>query len=288
MKTLYTQHTSLPAKYLKLKILEFLKEDCANHDLTTEFSTLNNSPIQQAYLIAEQNLVFAGTPIIDYMFKNCDIHMKVNDGDICYQGDVIGSICGKAHLLLSNERVLLNLVQRLSGIASLTKEYINVLNNKEIKILDTRKTTPGIRLFEKYAVNIGGGYNHRMDLFDGAMFKDNHLIILKDIHQTLNLFTKKHPDKKIQIEVDTFKQLETIIQSLNINIDAILLDNMPITETTRCIDLIRNKLPQCFIESSGGINLQTIAKYRTIDIDGISIGALTHQAVSKNIKFEFK
>ena len=288
MKTLYTQHTSLPPEYLASKILEFLKEDRANNDLTTQISTLNKLPIKKAYLIAEQELVFAGEPIVNHMLTQCKINTKKHDGETCYPGDVIATVCGKADLLLSNERVLLNLIQRLSGIASLTKKYVTKLNNQEIKILDTRKTTPGIRLFEKYAVNIGGGYNHRMDLFDGTMFKDNHLTILKDMNYTLTSLRQTHPNKKIQIEVDTFSQLNKILQSTTINLDAILLDNMSIDETKRCIDLIRNKLPLCFIESSGGINLQSISKYRKIDVDGISVGGLTHQAVSKNIKFEFE
>ena len=126
MKALYIQHTTLPAEYLTLKISEFLKEDYANHDLTTQFSALNSLPIKKAHLIAEQELVFAGEPIINHMFKNCEINMKAHDGETCYKGDVMATICGEATLLLSNERVLLNLIQRLSGIASLTKMTISL------------------------------------------------------------------------------------------------------------------------------------------------------------------
>ena len=288
MKSLYVQHTQLPLDYLNLKITEFLKEDQANNDLTTQISTLNNQSVQKAQLIAEQNLVFSGKQIINYMFQNCEIIMHMDDGDVCADGDIIATIQGTASHLLSHERVLLNLIQRLSGITSITQEYVKALNNSKIKILDTRKTTPGLRLFEKYAVNIGGGYNHRLDLFDGIMFKDNHLAIIKNLNEIVNQIKSKQPNKKLQIEVDTFNQLSSLIQSLSINVDAILLDNMDISETKQCISLIREKFPKCFIESSGGINLKTISNYQTIDVDGISVGALTHQAVSKNIKFEFE
>ena len=288
MKTLYAQHTKLSSKYLDLKIKEFLKEDQANNDLTTQISTLNNQNTQKAQLIAQQNLVFSGKQIINYMFQNCAVTMHIDDGDICADGDIIATITGGAAQLLSHERVLLNLIQRLSGITSITQQYVKILNNSKIKILDTRKTTPGLRLFEKHAVNIGGGYNHRLDLFDGIMFKDNHLTIIKNLNDVVNQIKRKQPNKKIQIEVDTFVQLKKLIKSLLTHVDAILLDNMNISETKQCISLIREKFPQCFIESSGGINLKTISNYQTIDVDGISVGALTHQAVSKNIKFEFE
>ena len=147
MKSLYVQHTQLPLDYLNLKITEFLKEDQANNDLTTQISTLNNQSVQKAQLIAEQNLVFSGKQIINYMFQNCEIIMHMDDGDVCADGDIIATIQGTASHLLSHERVLLNLIQRLSGITSITQEYVKALNNSKIKILDTRKTTPGLRLF---------------------------------------------------------------------------------------------------------------------------------------------
>ena len=160
--------------------------------------------------------------------------------------------------------------------------------SSNIKILDTRKTTPGLRLFEKHAVCIGGGYNHRFDLYEGVMIKDNHLIIIDNLDLTLQTLKTEHPNKKIEIEVDTFDQLEKFLDLLSVSVDAILLDNMNKSETIKCVQTIRQHLPSCFIESSGGINLDNILNYKDVGVDGISIGALTHQAQSKNIKFEFQ
>ena len=287
MKTLYSQQTVLSSQYINSKIQEFLNEDYAHKDITTKFSLLKKSTIVIADIIAEQNLIFTGTPIIMSMFQDCQISIIIQEGNQCNTGDKLVRIIGDATLLLSRERVLLNLIQRLSGIASLTHHYVNTLNTKSIKILDTRKTTPGLRLFEKYAVTIGGGYNHRVDLYDGVMFKDNHFTVLNDLKKSITQLKIKYPNKKIQIEVDTFNQLALIINQIDLQIDAILLDNMIPNETIKCVQLIRSKLPNCFIESSGGITLENINNYKHIDIDGISIGALTHQAVSKSIKFEF-
>ena len=288
MKLLYTQCSTLPLDYIEKKTQLFFKEDNADRDLSTLFSTKTNNPKTTANLVAEEGLIIAGLPIINVMFKNYYIKQHKQEGDICQAGETLCSISAPASVLLSNERILLNLIQRISGVASLTNTYVKTLNSSKIKILDTRKTTPGLRLFEKYAVYIGGGYNHRFDLYDGIMIKDNHLVIIKSLDSSLMQLKKEHPTKKIQIEVDTFNQLELIFNSIQTKVDAILLDNMNKTQINQCAQLIRTYSSKCFIESSGGINLKNILNYKDSDIDGISIGALTHQAVSKNIKFECK
>jgi len=289
MKALYTQQTNLPLEYVNLKIKEFLNEDRVPQDLTTQFTLLQKTIIIKADIIAEQNLIFAGGLIIKSIFRECDILMLAPDGSQFFPGDKIATIEGNAKTLLAKERVLLNLIQRLSGVASLTNKYVKTLNTPSIKILDTRKTTPGLRLFEKYAVTVGGGYNHRMDLYDGVMFKDNHLTVLDNLKKTLIKLKEKHPNKKIQLEVDTFNQLESLLHEVDFQnqVDAILLDNMSSKETAQCVELISSKELNCFIEISGGITLDNIKKYKQLKIDGISIGAITHQAVSKNIKLEF-
>ena len=289
MNTLYAQQTTLPSKYINSKVLEFLKEDYADQDITTQNLLLEINKTVTSNIVAEQKLIFVGEKIIKNIFKNCQIQHLIQDGQQCQSGDKIATIIGDPRLLLSRERVLLNLIQRLSGIATLTDKYVQTLKTPNIKILDTRKTTPGLRLFEKYAVTIGGGYNHRMHLYDGAMFKDNHLTILNNFSKTIKTLKNNHPNKHIQIEVDQIQQLRNILQSIpnTQDIHAILLDNMTLNEIRQCSKIIRMKLPHCFIESSGGITLTKILDYQHIDIDGISIGALTHQATSKNIKFEF-
>jgi len=288
MKPLYTQQEELSKQYIQTKITEFLKEDSAETDLTTEAALLNKTTQAVGQIIAEEDMVFVGGSIIRCVFKNAKKQKVISNGQRCKAGDIIATIAGDAQLLLSRERVLLNLLQRLSGIASLTSRYVKTLNSEQIKILDTRKTTPGLRLFEKHAVTVGGGYNHRLNLSDGTMFKDNHLAIITDLNDSLNQLKKKYANKNIQIEVDTKAQLETLFNNTSIQIDAILLDNMSPDEVIRCSQIIRTQAPQCFIEVSGGITLENLLKYRDTDIDGISIGAITHQAVSKNIKLEFK
>lgn len=287
MNLLYTQQKVLKKKYIKNKINLFLKEDKAEYDLSTKY-TIHNKKKFNAELVVEERLVFAGKKIIEYIFRNSNIIFLKKDGELCKKGDIICKIEAPAHTILSNERVMLNLIQRLSGVASLTFKYTKQVEGSNIKILDTRKTTPGLRIFEKYAVSIGGGFNHRLDLFDGVMLKDNHLAIKQDISDSLLKFKQKYPTKKVQLEIDFFQQLKTIYCPNKKKIDAILLDNMDRLETIKCVDYIKQMNKKCFIESSGGINLKNIKNYIGTGIHGISIGALTHQATSKNIKLEIK
>ncbi len=287
MRALYNQIKNIPKTYLANKLKDFLKEDMHHLDLSTIHISKRNKIIC-ARLVAEEDLIFVGNPIIKELFKKTQIKSLQCDGKACKRGSTICSIEGEFSELLSKERVLLNLIQRLSGIASLTNQYVNHINTKNIKILDTRKTTPGIRVFEKYAVKMGGGYNHRLNLNEGIMIKDNHLVIIDHINDILKKIKKQNPTKMIEIEVDHFEQIVELKKQTNLNIDAILLDNMNAQEIQKCTQYIRKEFKNCFIEASGGINLKNINKYKKLDVDGISIGALTHQAVSKNIKLEFE
>ena len=287
MKLLYAQQTALRKEYIKNKIDLFLKEDKAENDLSTTY-TVSNKKKFIAELVAEERLVFVGKQIIEYIFRTFNIKFYKKEGHFCKNGDIICQIEAPAQILLSNERVMLNLIQRLSGVASLTRKYANQVKGFNIKILDTRKTTPGLRSFEKYAVSVGGGFNHRLDLFEGVMLKDNHLAVKKDISPVLIKIKQKYPTKKIQLEIDFFQQLERIYYPNQKDIDAILLDNMDRLETIKCVDYINQINKSCFIESSGGINLKNIKNYIETGIHGISIGALTHQVTSKNIKLEIK
>ena len=288
MKALYTQHSKLTSQYIDQKLNDFLIEDHADTDLTTKVTLLNKPSTATAKIVVEQKLIFVGTDIIKRIFNDADINILVSEGTKCVPGDVVATIKGESQLLLSRERVLLNLLQRLSGVATLTNQYVTQLNSSAIKILDTRKTTPGLRLFEKHAVTVGGGYNHRLDLEDGVMFKDNHLAIIANISSSLKKIKEDHPGKKIQIEVDTIEQLQNLCHDNLIDVDAVLLDNMLPEQVIQCASLIRKNNNKCFIEVSGGITLDSLSDYNQIDVDGISVGAITHQSVSKNIKFEFE
>ena len=287
MKQLYEQHKTLDKNFLIKKIDEFILEDKANNDITTKHLTQNNDK-RLAYIVCEEAMIFAGEQILKHIFENDKCEIYKQDGKKCESGDIIAEVQAPQEYLLTRERIVLNLLQRLSGIATLTAQYITAVNNDEIKILDTRKTTPGLRAFEKYAVTVGGGYNHRMDLEVGSMFKDNHFILSTQFTNLIQTFSDQHPNKKLQIEVDDYKQLTSICSNISCKLDAVLLDNMNPDEARQCINLIRKTQPKCFIELSGGINLNTIEKFNSLDIDGISIGALTHQAQSKNIKLEIQ
>ena len=274
---------SLDNNHIKEKITEFLKEDCTDQDYTTRITIPQNH--QSTYTMeAEENIIFAGTPILLEIFSDCKVKMFVNDGDQIKKNHNICEIKGQTRNILGRERVALNLIQRLSGIATLTRQYVKIVkmsNAANIKILDTRKMTPGLRLFEKYAVHVGGGHNHRLNLSDGILIKDNH-IVHRSIKETF-LAAKKNKQHKIEIEVDNLKQLSTV---LPFKPDGILLDNFTPTEITKAIIVIKayKSNHEIFIEASGGITLYNLKKYLIKDLSAISIGALTHQAQSKNIK----
>tara|TARA_A100001015_G_C15029432_1_gene732326 strand:- start:1723 stop:2589 length:867 start_codon:yes stop_codon:yes gene_type:complete len=287
MRALYNQQKTIDPELLSKKIKEFLAEDRADQDITTAHISSNHDNQKTAHIIAEENMVFAGEQILKNIFNTEKHQIIIKDGMHCNPGDIIATVFSKPSLLLTRERVTLNLLQRLSGIASLTNQYVEIVG-KKIKILDTRKTTPGLRVLEKYAVTVGGGFNHRLDLEAGSMFKDNHLILSNNFNEVVYKFKKKHPNKKLQIEVDTYEQLYQICTSISFNIDAILLDNMGPDKAAECSKLIRKLQPKCFIELSGGITLKNILNYKKVDIDGISVGALTHQAQSKNIKLDIQ
>ena len=278
---LFNQITSLNKTKLRKTISRFLKEDAPKGDLTTK-AIIPKKLMGQYVVRSREKLIFCGGPIIKNAFsKTIKIKLFVKDGQQIKSNTKIATIQGKVSEILTKERFVLNMIQHLSGISTNTAKHISKLNNPKIKILDTRKTTPGLRLLEKYAVNQGGGHNHRLDLSSGIMVKDNHIISnMKDICKKLSKGKHQRP---IQIEIDTIKQ----ITKENIKIvDALLLDNMSPSNIKKCIkkiNKIKKKSQKIFIEISGGITLKTIVKYNIKGIHGISIGALTHQSTSKDI-----
>ncbi len=232
--------------------------------------------------ISEFSGVFCGGNIIENGFsEQVKVQLLIKDGFKVKENMKLASIVGPAQEILKKERVILNLIQKMSGIATETSLYVNRAYRKNIKILDTRKTTPGIRLFEKYAVNAGGGTNHRFNLAEGVMIKDNHIGTNTTLKEALDKIS--HTDKPIQVEVDTQDQL---CECLKYNVRAVLLDNMDPSEIKECIQIIRRSEKEVFIEVSGGITLKTINKYLINGVGAISVGAITHQATFKNIKLE--
>ena len=282
----YAQHKQLSNEYIIGKIADFLAEDMPDGDKTTE-GTIPEGVTISAEIQSGEELVFAGEKIIPHCFgENCQTTLNHNDGDYLLNGDVIGVVTGPAREILSRERVMLNLIQRLCGIATLTLEYAEIANPFNVKILDTRKTTPGLRLFEKYAVAVGGGYNHRLNLSDGILIKDNHIIATGSVTKAIESVRKAGAGLPLEIEVDNINQIR---EALEANADGFLLDNMNPQTIKESVSLIRasENGNDIFIEASGGITLKNIHPFLETGIDAISIGALTHQAVSKDICLNF-
>jgi len=278
----YKQYNHLDKDFIIKKINSFLNEDLADNDITTN-STVDNNATTQADIIAMEELTFSGSEIIPHCF-NDDVVINAHDGDLVSKGKIIGTITGNAQSILSRERVMLNIIQRLCGIATHTKKYVDLANPFKVKIFDTRKTTPGMRLFEKYAVKCGGGYNHRLDLSAGVLIKDNHIQSAGSITDALKKINQKY---WIELEVDTIEQ---IYEGLDNTVDGFLLDNMSPDKIKHAVQIIRSDKggDDIFIEASGGINLTNIHPYLDTGINGVSIGALTHQIQSCDIKLEFR
>ena len=282
----YTQHKQLSNEYIVAKIADFLAEDMPDGDKTTEGTILEGVTIS-AEIQSGEELVFAGEKIIPHCFgENCQTTLNHNDGDYLLNGDVIGFVTGPAREILSRERVMLNLIQRLCGIATLTLEYAEIANPFNVKLLDTRKTTPGLRLFEKYAVVVGGGYNHRLNLSDGILIKDNHIIAVGSVTKAIESVRKAGAGLPLEIEVDNINQIR---EALEANVDGFLLDNMNPQTIKESVSLIRasENGNDIFIEASGGITLKNIHPFLETGVNAVSIGALTHQAVNKNIRLNF-
>ena len=282
----YPQHKKLSDEYIIGKINYFLAEDIPNGDITTESTTSDDSEIT-AEIHAAEKLIFAGSEIIPHCFgEKCQVKINHKNGAMLSNGDVIGVVTGSAREILSRERVMLNLIQRLCGIATLSHEYAEIANPFNVKILDTRKTTPGLRLFEKYAVAIGGAFNHRLNLSHGILIKDNHIIAAGSITNAIESARKKGIHLPLELEVDNFDQIH---EALKTRVDGFLLDNMKPETIRSAVSIIRASQngEDVFIEASGGITLENIHPYLDTGINAISIGALTHQAISKNIRLDF-
>ena len=282
----YFQYNTLPSKYIKKNIKAFLNEDMPEGDITT-INTVPKKSTITAKIIAAEDMIFSGKKIIEQCFVDfCTVKMNYEDGQQIFINDVIGSIQGPAQIILSRERVMLNLIQRLCGITTISKKYSQLAKPFNIKILDTRKTTPGLRLFEKYAVSIGGAFNHRLNLSEGILIKDNHIVSAGSITNAILTMKQLKIKLPIELEVDNLKQIK---EALKIGVDGFLLDNMLPEKIEEAVGLIRkdNNGKDIFIEASGGITLNNINPYLQTGINAISIGALTHHAVSKDIKLDF-
>jgi len=269
-------------------ILRALSEDIGDGDHTS-IACIPEHINGKANLLLKEQGVLAGIKIAQRVFHLTNEHLKcsifLEDGSIINPGDIAFSLGGPRRSILKAERLVLNILQRMSGIASQTANYVSLTSGTSAKILDTRKTTPNLRFLEKEAVKIGGGYNHRMGLYDMIMIKDNHIDfaggIEKAILRTLEYLAKTKLDLKIEIEARSIGEVETILGVGRIH--RIMLDNFTLEETKRAVELINNRYE---VESSGGINLKTIRKYAETGVDFISVGALTHQIFSLDMSLK--
>jgi nicotinate-nucleotide pyrophosphorylase (carboxylating) len=284
----YPQIRTLNPDYVKQKIQSFIDEDLPKGDFTSGGIFADKNSISTAYVQAEENIILAGAEFIPYFFgDNCKVEILKKDGTYIKDGEIFAKITGSTGLILSRERIMLNLIQRLCAIAAMAKRFSVIAEPYKVKILDTRKTTPGLRLFEKYAVCVGGGYNHRLDLSSGILIKDNHIKAAGSISDAVNLIKRKNYALPIEVEVENFEQ---ITEALSAGADGLLLDNMSPATLIKAVELARNfaESRKIFIEASGGINLSNLGEYVKTGVDAISTGALTHSVKSANIHMEIE
>ena len=284
-KLQFSRLTNLDGHYVREKIKSFLQEDDSEGDITTNYS-VDTSMKMEAVLIAEEECVVAGSSILPHCFpKDIIIHSFIRDGGIGKANEVLAKICGSARTILKRERVVLNLLQRLCGIATKTRQYVKRTQNYNFKVLDTRKMTPGLRMFEKFAVAVGGGYNHRLDLSTAVLIKDNHIISAGGLEPAVKNIKDSNPEIPIELEVDTIRQLE---QGLDLNVDGFLLDNMSPDLVKKALKLVAEHPngTDVFVEASGGIHIDTIGAYAETGVHAASIGSLTTKVQNIDLKLE--
>ena len=265
----------------------YLREDLALGDITTE-AIFSPTETVIARFVAKDDLVCAGMDLVAAeVFKrknaSCICRFAATDGTRAQPGDTLLEVWGPTRDLLTAERTALNLVQRLSGIATLTSRFVEKVAGYPVKITDTRKTTPGLRLLEKYAVRVGGGYNHRLCLSDGILIKDNHIAACGSIARAVQKVRDRVPHT-IKVEVET-TDLDEVRQCLECRVEIIMLDNMSLEMMREAVGLVNGR---ALVEASGGVNLESVERIAATGVDIISIGALTHSAPASDISMRLE
>lgn len=260
-----------------------LEEDLAGGVDVTSVATIDEESLGQAKFIAKAPGVIAGLDIAEAVMSRCGVSSfkrKVVDGAEVKTGTIIATAEGPLRAILLAERTALNLISRMSGIATSTKRWADEVSGSKTKIRDTRKTTPGLRVIEKYAVRVGGGINHRSSLSESALLKDNHIAAAGSISQAFRAIREKFPEVEVEVEVDTLEQLE---EALDAGVELILLDNMDLAMTRKAVEITASRAR---LESSGGIKLENARAYAECGVDFLAIGALTHSAPILDISLE--
>ncbi len=260
-----------------------LEEDTGPGDITT-FLLIPEDSKSRALYIGKENFILAGIPFTQEVFRALDPSMSFkifyNEGAKVRKGDVIAEASGKTRTILTGERVSLNILQRLSGIASLTNKYVESVKGLKAKIVDTRKTIPCHRFMEKYAVRIGGGGNHRFGLFDGILIKDNHIEAVGSIKEAVELAKSGHHLARIEVEVENLHDLNEAIEA---GADIVMLDNMSTNDIREAVKISKGRV---ILEASGGIKLENVRDIAETGVDLISVGALTNSAVAVDISLK--
>lgn len=257
-------------------IMQALEEDISSEDVTTN-AVMKEAIDGEVELICKQNGIIAGLDVFKRVFQLLDDHVKVElyckDGDAVKKGQLMGKVSGDIRVLLSGERVALNYLQRMSGIATYTNEVASLLKGSNTKLLDTRKTTPNMRIFEKYAVRVGGGHNHRYNLSDGVLLKDNHIGAAGSVKKAVQMAKEYAPFvRKIEVEVENMDMVKEAVEA---GADIIMLDNMSLEEMKEAVEFIAGRAET---ECSGNVTKDNIECVVSVGVDYISSGALTHSA----------
>jgi nicotinate-nucleotide pyrophosphorylase (carboxylating) len=280
----------LDPAFVRAEVRRFLQEDIGSGDITTAW-TVPAGKTASGWIVAREACVIAGLPIAAAVFAELDASVvseaQVDEGARVERGTRLMRLSGSAAPILSGERLALNLLQRLSGVATITRRYADAVAGTRSSVSDTRKTTPGLRLFEKYAVRIGGGRNHRIGLYDAVLIKDNHIAVAGKVSAALQaVAVHQAGDVAVQVEVDSPEQLR---EALDAGARAVLLDNMTPSATVVAVGVVRGRPngERVWVESSGGITLANIRAYAEAGVDTISVGALTHSAPSVDIALDF-
>ncbi len=258
-----------------------LEEDIGSGDVTTD-ALVEPGHVARAVIFAKESLVLAGLQIAQEVFTALDPAMSfdttLQDSDRVESGDEILTARGKLQALLIGERTALNFLQRLSGIATLTRKYVDRVAGSNVRLTDTRKTTPGWRRLEKYAVRAGGAYNHRLGLYDGILIKDNHIVACGGISEAVAMVRNRRPHLlRIEVEVSDLNQVKEALEN---SVDIIMLDNMDLSNIQKAVRLVEGR---ALVEVSGGVTLETLPEIADTGVDIISIGALTHSARAVDI-----
>ena len=269
---------------------DFLTEDIGRGDITTQ-ATVAPDVRGVGRFLAKEYLVICGLEVAEAVFLHLDaeipeIETTFSEGDEVEEGTVFGTLKGYADVLLTGERVALNILQRMCGVATLTRQYVKAVEGTKAQIVDTRKTTPGLRLLEKYAVTVGGGKNHRMGLDDGVLIKDNHITLAGGITEAVIAAKQKIGHlHKIEVEITNWAQLR---EAIDAGADIIMLDNQTPDEAAKLVGMSRDLNPAVMIEASGGMDLDRVRSFAEAGVDLISVGRLTHSARAVDISFKIQ